>query len=107
MLTSTISQLLERTMQSPTCSTVIPLARPLHDRLFDVVAEALQALRSAWHHSAERRRDERELDAVADMNELLLRDIGAPEWMIAQAAARRDLDHVRLLQAYQGARFDR
>jgi len=26
------------------------------------------------------------------MNELLLRDVGAPEWMVARAAARRDAE---------------
>jgi hypothetical protein len=85
---------------------VIPLSRPLHDKLIDAVADTLKALQLAWRERLERRRVERELDAVADMNEVLLRDIGAPEWMISKAAAQRDIDRTRLLQAYQGARFD-
>ena len=93
-------------MQTQTCSTVIPLSRPLHDKLFDAVGEALQALRTAWRRRLERRRVVRELDAVADMNDLLLRDIGAPEWMISQAMVRREADRQRQLEVHLGGRFD-
>ena len=93
-------------MQTQTCSPAIPLARPLHDKLLDAVAETWQALRSAWRGHVERRRVERELDAVTDMNELLLRDIGAPEWMISQATVRREADRQRLIEVHLGGRFD-
>jgi hypothetical protein len=41
---------------------------------------------------------------MADMNELLLRDIGAPDWMIAEASARREVDRQQLVEMYQGRR---
>ena len=93
-------------MQTQTCSTVIPLSRPLHDKLLDAVGETWQMLRTAWRHHLEHRRVERELDAVADMNELLLRDIGAPEWMISQAMVKREADRQHLLEVHLGGRFD-
>ena len=93
-------------MQTQTCSPVIPLSRPLHDKLLDAVGEAWQALRTAWRRRLERHRVERELDAVADMNDVLLRDIGAPEWMISQALVRREADRQRQLEVHLGGRFD-
>jgi hypothetical protein len=106
MLTSTMSTTLEPIMQSTTCPTTIQLSRPLQDRLLERASDAFEALRKAWQRHAERRRVERELEAVADMNEVLLRDIGAPEWMISQATARREFDRQRLLEVELGARFD-
>jgi hypothetical protein len=93
-------------MQSHTCPSTIPLSRPLHDRVLDMLADAYSALKSAWQRRQQRRRVERELTAVADMNEVLLRDIGAPEWMITQAVVRSESDRQRLLEVHQGARFD-
>jgi len=93
-------------MQTHTCPSTIPLSRPLHDRLFEAVTDAYSGLKSAWQRRVARRRRERELDAVADMNEVLLRDIGAPEWMISQAVVRRDADRQRVLEVHQGSRFD-
>ena len=40
---------------------------------------------------------EHELQAMRDMNELLLRDIGAPDWMVANASMRR-IDQLRGLK---------
>jgi hypothetical protein len=105
MLTSTMFPTLEPIMQSTTCPTTIPLSRPLHDRLLERASDAFETLRKAWQRHAERRRIERELDAVADMNEVLLRDIGAPEWMISQASMKRESDRQRLLEVHYGARF--
>ncbi len=93
-------------MQNQTCSSTIWLSRPFPDRLFDALTDTLSSLKTAWRRRQQRRRVEREIDAVADMNELLLRDIGAPEWMISQAAVRRDLDRQRVLEVHQGVRFD-
>jgi len=84
-------------MQTTTCPSMIPLHRPWHQRMLDhSVADALRALGAAWQRHAQRRREQRELAAVAEMNELLLRDIGAPDWMVAEAAGRRESERVRL-----------
>ena len=89
-------------MNTSTCNTTIPLVRPLHERFIDALDGAWQELRQALQRRADRRRRERELDAVADMNELLLRDIGAPEWLVSQAQARRDADRQRLVELNLG-----
>ena len=84
--------------------TTIHLSRPLHGRVVAWLADGMSRLRNAWRRGQARRRAQHELAAVADMNELLLRDIGAPEWMIADAATRRDAHELRLyeLQNWQG-----
>jgi hypothetical protein len=93
---------MERTMTTSTCPSTIRLVRPLHERLLEALNGAWQGVRQAVQRRAEQRRLARELDAVADMNELLLRDIGAPEWLVAQAQARRDSDRQRLVELNLG-----
>jgi len=84
-------------MQTTSCASLIPLHRPWHQRLLDYsMADAMRSLAAAWQRHAQHRREQRELAAVAEMNELLLRDIGAPDWMVAEAAARRESERVRL-----------
>jgi hypothetical protein len=91
-------------MHNPTCPSTIPLSRPWPDKLLLAALDAFNDLGTRWRARVERRRREQELDAVADMNELLLRDIGAPEWMIAQANVRREADRQRMLEMQQGQR---
>ena len=91
-------------MQNPTCPSTIPLYRPWPDKLLGSALDAFNELGARWRTHVERRHREQALDAVADMNELLLRDIGAPEWMIAQADARREVERQRLLGMEQGQR---
>ena len=78
---------------NPSCTT-IPLARPLHQRALDRLAELWGALQAARRRRRQRQRAEHEMQALRDMNELLLRDIGAPDWMVADANNRR-IDHLR------------
>ena len=86
-------------MQTTSCASLIPLHRSWHQRLLDYsMADAVRSLAAAWERHAKRRREQRELVAVAEMNELLLRDIGAPDWMVAEAAARREVDQLRLTE---------
>jgi hypothetical protein len=89
-------------MTTSTCPHRIPLVRPLHERLLDTLADGWQRLRVSWQARAEVRRQTRELNAMADMNELLLRDIGAPEWLIAEAQVRRDTELQRLFELNHG-----
>ena len=88
------------------CATTIPLVRPWHDRLAESASNLLNQAQTAWRRRAERRELERDLEAIADMDELLLRDIGAPEWMINQAALRREGDRQRLLELRMGRHLE-
>jgi VIT1/CCC1 family predicted Fe2+/Mn2+ transporter len=72
--------------------------------MFDAIGDALYAWSTAREARAKRRLHERELDAIADMNELLLRDIGAPDWLIAEANSRREVERQRLVDLNQGRR---
>ena len=94
-------------MQTTTCPSTISLHRTWHQRLLDTsLADMVQAVRQAWNERSRKLREQREMAAVAEMNELLLRDIGAPDWMVAEAAARRDVDQLRqrVLEMRQGQR---
>jgi hypothetical protein len=84
-------------MQSTSFPSLISLQRPWHQRVLDLsMADAFRIVRSAWQQYVQRRRELQELAAVAEMNELLLRDIGAPDWMVAEAAARHDVERLQL-----------
>ncbi len=79
-----------------TCPTTVTLWRPLHVRLLEALGDKLYAWSDAWESYVAKRRLARALEGIADMNEALLRDIGAPDWMIAQASARREIDRQQL-----------
>jgi len=87
-----------------TCQSTIQLYRPMHVRVLQVIGDALLAMASAWDVRLQRRREEIETRAIADMNEALLRDIGAPDWMIAQATARREVERQHLIEMHHGHR---
>ncbi|HUG24543.1 hypothetical protein [Piscinibacter sp.] len=88
------------------CATTIPLVRPWHDRLREGAMDLLKRVQTAWRRRAERRQLERDLEAIADMDEVLLRDIGAPEWMIGQAAVRRESEKQQRLEMQLGRHFE-
>jgi uncharacterized protein YjiS (DUF1127 family) len=78
------------------------LSRPLTERIVSQVGKALRAAGAVlelWRNHRARSRDVRALDAMTDMNEHMLRDIGAPDRLISHAAARRDADHRRRIPA--------
>jgi len=72
----------------------LPLSRSLPERLVHDITDAarprLSALRAWWQHSVAQWRAERELEAAIEMRESTLNDIGAPDWLRARAAARRE-----------------
>jgi uncharacterized protein YjiS (DUF1127 family) len=76
----------------------VHLSHPLTERVVSEVGNALRAagaLVALWRIQKARRREARAINAMTDMNEHMLRDIGAPDRLIAHAAARRDADHRR------------
>ena len=76
-----------------------PLGSPsLIERVVSGIGKAPHAagiLRALWRRYKSRRRDACAVDAVADMNAHMLRDIGAHDRLIAHGAARSDADHRR------------
>lgn len=71
----------------------IPLGRPWSRRLGDWWRQA----KAWWAARARRRREERDIEVAAELNEAMLRDIGAPDWLQAYAQARREA-HLQRLQ---------
>ena len=61
--------------------------------VWDVVRAGLRALVATWRDQRERRRRVHAFDGIADMNEHLLKDIGAPSSLISRAAARTEIQH--------------
>src|SRR5438093_938928 len=85
-------------MNSQPLQPSILLSRSLTERVVSGVGKALRAagiLRVHWRDSRARRREARAVDAIADMNAHMLRDIGAHDRLIAHAAARSDDYHRR------------
>ena len=74
------------------------LSRSLSERLVSEFGKALRAagaLLALLRDNRARKREVRAVDAIADMNEHMLRDIGAPDRLISHAAIRSDVDHRR------------
>ena len=77
------------------------VSAPLTER---VAADVLDALHSAalavaglWKKNAAPR-GEHAFDSIAHLNEYTLKDIGAPDWLVARAAERRDAQHLRWIE---------
>ena len=85
-------------MNSQPLQPSILLSRSLTERVVSGVGKALRAagiLRVLWRDSRARRREAHAVNAIADMNAHMLRDIGAHVRLIAHAAARSDAEHCR------------
>ena len=96
-------------MHAPSLQTTIRLWQPLHLRVWRRVASAVQA---AWQavpraprERAQRVRCEREWRALTGLSAGTLKDIGAPDWAVLDAAERRDMTQRRLddFGAWRGA----
>lgn len=84
------------------CST-LPRPQTLTPSLLQRLIGGWSALRAWWAERAAGRQQEREIDAAADLSERTLRDIGAPDWLREQAAARRESNLQRLFEMRMNA----
>lgn len=85
-------------MHAPTLSRPIPLAHPWWQQLLERGRE----LSLRWRQWRSARRAIRELDAIADLSDHTLQDIGAPEWLRLHAQWRREAEQQRLLELRSG-----
>ena len=80
-------------MHTPTLVRPLQLGRPwplrIASDLVEHAATLVHGARAALQSLQARRRERQELEAAADLNDALLRDMGAPDWLQAQAHARR------------------
>jgi uncharacterized protein YjiS (DUF1127 family) len=106
MLTSVVQSNKDHIMNAHSSQPSILVARPLTGRAVSAVGNALRAagaLVALWRIQRARSREARAVDAMTDMNEHMLRDIGAPDRLISHAAARRDADHRRRISVQLSA----
>ena len=85
-------------MNSRSFQPSVQLSLSLTERVVSGVGKGLRAasiLQVLWRDSRARRRDAHAVDAIADINAHMLRDIGAHDRLIAHSAARKDADHRR------------
>lgn len=82
-----------------------PLSYSLPGRLLAATSEATRAALSsfqlAWRQHPAHFDEASALDQMADIDAHTLRDIGAPNWLIAQAVERKDAHHFRLIELYR------
>lgn len=58
--------------------------------IHEAMRNASGGLVGRWRERLLRGRETRAVDAIDEMNGYMLRDIGAPDWMIVRAAMRSD-----------------
>jgi len=94
-------------MSSSSPQITIPLWRPLPLQALRRVADALRAgglaVVRAWHAHTQRRQRRRAWSELDELSPHVLKDIGAPDWVVLDAAdrseaARRRLDDLRRWQ---------
>ena len=74
-------------MNRPTDPTRPMASRPLTERIATAIRDGLRG------------RQARTFDDVADLNAHMLKDIGAPSWLVSRARARRDAPYDRIRDA--------
>jgi|GraSoiStandDraft_41_1057321.scaffolds.fasta_scaffold64357_3 hypothetical protein len=76
------------------------LSRPLIGRTLaparDVLRAAANSLLARWRDHTARSRQARTFDDIVDLNPHMLKDIGAPSWLVSRAVTRRDAQYGRL-----------
>lgn len=83
---------------TPALPRPVPPVRPLSQRL----ADRWRALKAWWRERARQRREARDIEIATELNEAMLRDIGAPDWLQAYAQSRREAQLQRLQEARLG-----
>ena len=80
----------------------LPVSQPLTQQ---IVAEVLAALRAGalaiagfGKHDERPSVDPHAFDAIEHLNEHTLKDIGAPHWLVARAAERREAQRLRWIE---------
>lgn len=77
----------------------IALGRTRPSRIIDGLGAAVRAALHAWRKFLRSQRKDAEtahaFDSIAHLNVHVLKDIGAPHWLISRAASRRDAEPLR------------
>ena len=69
------------------------LSSPLSDPAGAGTGNVFRAMAALYRNHLERRRQRRAFDGIAEMNDYLLKDIGAFDWLISRSAMRIEASH--------------
>lgn len=87
------------------CQSPVLVSHTLTGRFAAATGEAaravLNAFQATWRYHSPQAGQERAFELMADIDVHTLKDIGAPNWLIAQAVERRDAYHLHLLELYR------
>ena len=89
-------------MSYPTPQSDFSMSRPLAERLAaprDVVRARANSLSARWSKDAASSRQAHAFDDIVELNAHMLKDIGAPSWLISRAIARRGAQHAAFQEA--------
>jgi len=88
-------------MNCDQAASSLSLPRPLTERVVGEVFDALRAAQNAvaglWKPRIAAV-DKHRFESIADLDEHTLKDIGAPHWLVAQAADERETRHLRWIE---------
>ena len=79
-----------------------PISQPLTVRIVTEVFAALRSVELAiagfWTHDEAPSVDPPAFDSIEHLGERTLKDIGAPHWLVARAAERREAQQLRWIE---------
>ena len=85
--------------------SLAPAPSSMTGRFFAATGEATRAavntFQLTWREHPVGVSEASTLQFMADIDAHTLRDIGAPNWLIAQAIERKDAHHLRLIELYR------
>ena len=75
-----------------------PLTQRIVGEVFDGLRAAQLAVAGVWKRRGGAPVDDRAFVSIANLDEHTLKDIGAPDWLIARAAERREAQQLRWIE---------
>ena len=71
------------------------------NRVVASTTAAIATFQKVWREQQHVTDRARSFEMMADINDRTLKDIGAPEWLIARSNERRNAHHIHLLELYK------
>ena len=62
---------------------------------------AIDTFQSVWREQSKQTDRFRAMEMMIDVNDRTLKDIGAPDWMIARANERRNAHYIHLIELFR------
>jgi len=89
-------------MSANEVASPMPVSPPLTERIVTEVFAALRSVELAiagfWMNDEDAPLGPHAFDSIEHLNEHTLKDIGAPHWLVARAAERREAQRLRWIE---------